>query len=58
MYQCQLFSEFYLTHAKDNKTYVSKKYHVLHAPDKTATQEVNFDVSSNVMTFLTLRVKV
>ena len=37
--------------------YVSKKKHVFHAPDKFANQEVNYDVVSNVMTFLTLRVK-
>ena len=40
------------------KKYVSRKKHVFHAPDKPANQEVNFDVISNVMTFLTLRVKV
>ena len=40
------------------KKYVSKKYHVFHSPHKPANQEVNFDVISYVMTFLTLRVKV
>ena len=38
--------------------YVSKKLHVFHATDKSSNQEVNFDVINNVMTFLTLRVKV
>ena len=54
MNQCQLFCKFKCTHAKDNtgKKYVNKKYHVFHAPDKPANQEVNFDVISNVMTFL------
>ena len=50
-----IFCEFHCTHAKDDKKkYVSKKYHVFHAPNKPANQEVNFDVISNVMTFLTL----
>ena len=39
------------------KKHVSKIQHVLHAPDKPANQEVNFDVISNVMAFLTLHVK-
>ena len=32
--------------------------HVFNAPDKPANQEVNFDIISNVMTFLMLRIKV
>ena len=36
------------------KKKVCKKYHVFHASDKPANQEVNFDVISNMMTFLTL----
>ena len=55
MNQCQFFCEFYCTHAKKIETYVSKKYHVFHAPNKPANQEVNFDVISNAMT---MRVKV
>ena len=58
MNQCQLFCELLCAHAKDNKKYVSKKYHVFHEHNKLANQEVNCDVISNVMTFLTLRVKV
>ena len=37
---------------------VSKKLHIFHAVNRPANQEVNFDVISNVMTFLTLHVKV
>ena len=37
---------------------VSKKEHVFHAPDNHSNKEVNVDVISNVMTFLTLRFKV
>ena len=40
------------------KKYVSKKSHIFHAPEKPANQEANFNVISNVMTFLTLHVKV
>ena len=40
------------------KNSASKQYHVLNAPDNHSNQEVNVDVISNVMTFLTLRVKV
>ena len=58
MIQCQLFCKFHCTHAKDNKKYVSKKYHIFHAPGKSVNQEVNFDVISNVISFLKLRVKV
>ena len=36
----------------------SKKEHVFHAPDNNSNKEVNVDVISNVMTFLTLRFKV
>ena len=32
------------------KKYVSKKYHVFHAPDNPKNQKVNFDVINNVMT--------
>ena len=58
MKQCQLFCEFYCTHAKDNKKVGWREKACFYAPDKPANQEVNFDVISNVMTFLTLRVKV
>ena len=37
------------------KKYISKKYHVFHAPDNSPNQKVNFDVISKVMK---LRVKV
>ena len=37
---------------------VSMKWHVCHAPDKPANQDVSFDVISNIMTFLMLRIKV
>ena len=40
------------------KKSVSKKGHVFHAPDNHSNKEVNVDVISNVMTFLTLRFKV
>ena len=40
------------------KKVVSKKEHVFHAPDNHSNKEVNVDVISNVMTFLTLRFKV
>ena len=40
------------------KKYVSKKYHAFNESDKPKTQEVNFDVFSNVLTFLTSHVKV
>ena len=40
------------------KKLVSKKEHVFHAPDHHSNKEVNVDVISNVMTFLTLRFKV
>ena len=36
----------------------SKKENVFHAPDNHSNKEVNVDVISNVMTFLTLRFKV
>ena len=36
----------------------SKKEHVFHAPDNHSNKEVNVDVISNVMTFLTSRFKV
>ena len=58
MNQCQLLCEFHCTHVKDNENYASKQYHVLNAPDIHSNQEVNVDVISNVMTFLTLGVKV
>ena len=38
--------------------YVSKKYHVFHAPDNYSNQDFNVDVISNIMTFLTLHVKI
>ena len=34
---------------------VNKKEHVFHAPDNNSNKDVNFDVISNVITFLTLR---
>ena len=40
------------------KKYVTKKQHVFHAPDNHSNQEVDIDVISNVMTFLTSRIKV
>ena len=40
------------------KKVVGKKGHVFHAPDNHSNKEVNVDVISNVMTFLTLRFKV
>ena len=40
------------------KNVFSKKEHVFHAPDNHSNKEVNADVISNVMTFLTLRFKV
>ena len=39
------------------KKVVSKKGHVFHASDNHSNKEVNVDVISNVMTFLTLRFK-
>ena len=39
------------------KKVVSKKEHLFHAPDNHSNKEVNVDVISNVMTFLTLRFK-
>ena len=60
MNQCQLFCEFRCTHVKDNKQvgYASKTYHAFHTPDNHSNQKANVDVISiNVMTFLTLRVK-
>ena len=40
------------------KKFVSKKEHVFHTPDNHSNKEVNVDVISKVMTFLTLRFKV
>ena len=40
------------------KKVVSKKGHVFHAPDNHSNKEVNIDVISNVITFLTLGFKV
>ena len=40
------------------KKYVTKKQHVFNAPDNHSNQEVDIDVISNVMTFLTSRIKV
>ena len=40
------------------KKIVSKKGYVFHTPDNHSNKEVNVDVISNVMTFLTLRFKV
>ena len=40
------------------KKYVTKKQHVFHAPDNHSNQEVDIDVTSNVMTFLTSRINV
>ena len=40
------------------KKYVTKKQHVFHASDNNSNQEVDIDVMSNVMTFLTSRIKV
>ena len=37
------------------KKVVSKKENFFHAPDNHSNKEVNVDVISNVMTFLTLR---
>ena len=58
MNQCQFFCEFTCIHAKDNKKVYLQEKACFHAPNKPANQEVNFDVISNVMTFLALRVKV
>ena len=61
MNQCQFFCKFHCTHVKYNKkTYVTKKQHVFHAPghDNHSNQEVDIDVISNVMKFLTSRIKV
>ena len=58
MNQFQLFSVNSTAHMlKIIKRYVSKKWHFFPALDEPANSEVNFDVISNVMTFLTLRVK-
>ena len=40
------------------KKVFGKKEHVFHAPDNHSNKEVNVDVISNVMAFLTLRFKV
>ena len=58
MNQCQLFCNSIAHILRIMKRYISKKLYASHAPDKPANQEVNFDVISNVMTFLTLCVKV
>ena len=40
------------------KKVISKRENVFHAPDNHSNKEVNVDVISNVMTFLTWRFKV
>ena len=40
------------------KKVVSKKGHAFNAPDNHSNKEINVDVISNVMTFLTLHFKV
>ena len=57
MNQCQLFCEFHYTHTKEKKSMSARSSMFFHASDKSTNQEVNFDVISNVMTFLTLHVK-
>ena len=53
--RCKRFCKFHRTHVKVIKMVVSKKEHVFNAPDNHSNKEVNVDVISNVMTFLTLR---
>ena len=58
MHHCQLSVNSIAHMLRIIKKYVCKKQHVFHAPDKPANQDVNFDVISNIMTFLMLHVKV
>ena len=53
------FSAYSLAHMlRIIKRDVSKKEHVFHVPDNHSNTESNVDVISNVMTFLTSRIKV
>ena len=57
MNQCQLFCKFHCTHAKDNKKSMLARKSMFFM--RMANPQIrNFAVISNVMTFLTLCVKV
>ena len=58
MNQCQISANFIAHTLRIMKKYASTQYHVLNAPDNHSNREVNIDIISNVMTYLTLRVEV
>ena len=58
MNQCKLFCKFRCTHVKDNRKVCYLEVECFNAPDNHSNQEVNVNVISNVMTFLTSRIKV